>query len=145
MVVLGEVAYAHAVRDFIIAILKKLIPGNCIDGFLTSSDEEFDASLKARFRELDQVKAKEDAYRDVVLEVLGGEVANLCGILKIVCTKRGYGAYYEAHISHKRFAWLVLHSDDEKIAEMLKIVDDKSLTPIRRPSRRRRGAERRIA
>ena len=130
MVVLGEVAYAHAVRDFIIAILKKLIPGNCIDGFLTSSDEEFDASLKARFRELDQVKAKEDAYRDVVLEVLGGEVANLCGILKIVCTKRGYGAYYEAHISHKRFAWLVLHSDDEKIAEMLKIVDDKSLTPI---------------
>ena len=130
MNVLGEVAYAHSVRDFIIAILKRLIPGKCINGFLASSDEDFDANLNSRFAELDRVKAKDDAYRDEVLEVLGGEVAHLCEILRTVCTKRGYGAYYNAHISHKRFAWLVLHSDEERIVEMQKIVNDRRLTPI---------------
>lgn len=130
LAVLRQVAYAHSVRDFIRAILQKLIPGRWIKRAFAESDEEFDAKLDAVFRDMDVANSTKDDYCKAVVEVLCDEVSQLCSTLRAACEGRGYAEYFEAHISRERFVRLVLSNDSVKLGKMKKIVADERLSPI---------------
>ena len=68
--VMPQVAYAHSVRDFIRALLKRFIPGKWIDRVISDQDANFDEKLDAAFAKLDEKTATEKDYCARVVSVL---------------------------------------------------------------------------
>ena len=127
---LRQIAYAKSVRRVIRAIMRRMLDGEWINHIFASSDKEFNNRLDEAFKSLDILNATKGDFCRVVVNVLCDEVSKLCQVLKEVCEGSGYGKYFESHISHDRFVRLVLSADSGKIEKMMKIVDDKRLTPI---------------
>ena len=128
--VLRQIAYAKSVRRVIRSIMRRMLDGEWINHIFASSDAGFNDRLDAAFKSLDIPNATKGDFCRAVVDTLCDEVSNLCQVLKEVCDGSGYGEYYESHISHERFVRLVLSTDTVKLGKMMKIVDDRSLTPI---------------
>lgn len=130
LAVLGQVAYAYSVRDFIREMLKRLIPGGWINVVFAGGDEEFYFRLKAAFEQLNATVTTASEYREAIAAVLCEEVSRLCRELKVVCRNRGCCRYYEENISRERFVELVRNTDIKKLEKMQKILERTELTPI---------------
>lgn len=128
--VLRQIAYARSIRSIIRAIMRRMLDGEWINRIFASSDDEFNAKLDEALKSLDLLNATKHEFCTVVVDVLCGEVSDLCLALKDVCEGSGYSDYYESHISHEKFVRLVLSVDTVKRGKMKKIVENKSLTPI---------------
>ncbi len=128
--VLRQVAYAQAIRDIIRLILGRLLKGKWVEDIFASSDEEFLRKLDDALKTIDLRATTKKPYCEKIVAVLCDEVAELCETLHTVCEGRGYGEYFESHISHERFVRLVLSVDTVKLGRMRRIAENMELTPI---------------
>ena len=128
--VLRQVAYAQAIRDIIRLILGRLLKGKWVEDIFASSDEEFLRKLDDALKTIDLRATTKKPYCEKIVAVLCDEVAELCETLHTVCEGRGYGEYFESHISHERFVRLVLSVDTVKLGKMRRIAENMELTPI---------------
>ena len=128
--VLRQVAYAQSVRDIIRLILGRLLKGKWVEDIFASSDEEFLRKLDDALKTIDLRATTKKPYCEKIVAVLCDEVAELCETLHTVCEGRGYGEYFESHISHERFVRLVLSVDTVKLGKMRRIAENMELTPI---------------
>mgnify|MGYP003301895260 FL=1 len=128
--VLGQIAYAQAIRQLIRNVLRLFLDGEWLVHVFKSSDKEFNSRLGEAFKSLDLVHATERDFRSVIVSILCDEVSDLCLTLREVCEATGYLPYYNSYISHKRFIRLVLSRDTDKLRKMREAVNNKNLSPI---------------
>ena len=124
--VMPQIVYAHSVREFIRALLKRFIPGRWIERVIPDSDSKFDAKLDAAFSKLDEATASDRDYCAEVVSVLCDEVSRVCEVLRLVCVNRGYGDYAETYLSTEKFIRLLLRRDTAKLQRLNAVMQDSS-------------------
>ena len=116
--VAAQIAYTHAVRDFMRALLRRMLPGRWPELVFDDGDRRFGERLDAAMMRLDARSATAADYCGEVVDVLRGEVSRIVQVLTEVCAKRGYRAYAERFLSRGLFDALLMSRDEGRLARL---------------------------
>lgn len=117
-IVLAQIQYACAIRNFIRELLQAIIPKLGLPDVILGTDEQFHATLDAALLELDPHDADETDYRRAVVGVCCNEVSGLCKLLSEACCCTGFEKAAREYLDPRRFISLLLCRDRDKLVAL---------------------------